>query len=174
MKKSTSAIIGLIVVVIVVVGGFALFHNAYKTTKTASSTTPAKSSAPAVNNAVLTTKTDATLGQYLADPNGSALYTYGADTTGVSNCTGACLSAWPAYQATSSTTSLPTGVTIIKRTDNGQMQYAYNGMPLYTFASDSSGKVTGNGVDNFKIATPAANTSAGSSSNSSSSNPYNY
>jgi hypothetical protein len=35
------------------------------------------------------------------------------------------------------------------------MQVTYNGMPLYFFVQDkNSGQVTGNGVQNFSIATP--------------------
>ena len=35
---------------------------------------------------------------------------------------------------------------------NGQV--TYNGHPLYTFASDDAGQVTGQGVQNFFVATP--------------------
>jgi predicted lipoprotein with Yx(FWY)xxD motif len=113
-------------------------------------------SAQAVNNAVLTTKTASSIGNYLADPNGRALYTYNADTPGVSNCTGGCLAAWPAYQDKGSTTGLPTGVGTIKRSDNGEIQYTYQGLPLYYFINDSGGTVTGNGVENFRVAMPAS------------------
>ena len=102
---------------------------------------------------VVMTKTSSTLGQYLADPNNKALYTYGADTTGVSNCSGSCLSSWPIYSAASAPATLPTNVTVITRSD-GTKQYAYKGMPLYTFTSDSAGQVTGNGVSNFNVAKP--------------------
>jgi predicted lipoprotein with Yx(FWY)xxD motif len=109
-----------------------------------------------VNNAVLVTKTSPSLGNYLADPSGRALYTYGGDTAGLSNCSGACLMAWPAYQATGSVSSLPAGVGTIKRSDNGETQYTYQGLPLYYFASDSGGSVTGNGIENFRVAVPAS------------------
>jgi hypothetical protein len=33
-------------------------------------------------------------------------------------------------------------------------QVAYNGHPLYTFADDHAGQVTGQGVQNFFVATP--------------------
>ena len=172
MKKTYA--IKLVIIVVVVVGGYALLH---KSPKTITKSTTASSSASAVNNAVLTTKTSASLGQYLTGPSGKALYTYGADTSGISNCTGACLAAWPAYVDTGSTTGLPTGVSTIKRTDNGQAQYTYNGKPLYYFASDSAGQVTGNGVDSFSVATPVAaatSTPASSSSSSTSSPSSNY
>ena len=168
MKKSSSVLIAEIVVIVVVAGGYALMHKSNnKTTSTTQTTT--KSSAPAVNNAVLITKTDSKIGQYLADPSGKALYTYDADTSGVSNCTGSCLANWPAYQDTGSTANLPAGVGTIKRSDNGQTQYTYNGKPLYYFASDGSGKVTGNGVENFSVAKPAAASSSSSQSSSGSS-----
>jgi predicted lipoprotein with Yx(FWY)xxD motif len=167
MKKSSSMIIALIILIALAAGAYALVHKSNKTTSTTSSTS--KSTAPAVNNAVLTTKTDSKLGQYLADPSGKALYTYGADTSGVSNCTGSCLATWPAYQDTGSTANLPAGVSTFKRSDNGQTQYTYNGKPLYTFTSDGSGTVTGNGVDNFSVAKPAAASASSSQPSSSSS-----
>ena len=36
---------------------------------------------------------------------------------------------------------------------NGQ-QVTYNGHPLYTFVDDHAGQVTGQGVQNFFVATP--------------------
>jgi predicted lipoprotein with Yx(FWY)xxD motif len=154
MKKKNSIVIGLVIVVILAVGGYMIFHKSPKAITTTTSST--KNTVPAVNNAVLKTKTNLTLGEYLTNPGNKALYTYGGDTAGVSNCTGSCLATWPAYQDTGSTTNLPKGVSTIKRTDNGQIQYTYNGMPLYFFIGDSVGQVTGNGVSNFHVATPAA------------------
>ncbi len=86
-----------------------------------------------------------------------ATYFFGGDTVAdQSNCTGGCLVVWPAVAA-------PAGVTLsapwssFKRTDNGVTQIAYNGKPVYTFASDSQpGVATGDGVQNFHIARPDA------------------
>jgi predicted lipoprotein with Yx(FWY)xxD motif len=178
MNKS---IVGVIIALIVVVGGgYAIFHKSSKPESTASTTSKSstKSNAPAVNNAVLITKTDSAVGQYLADPSGKALYTYDKDASGISNCTGSCLASWPAYVDKGATTGLPAGVGTIKRSDNGQVQYTYNGMPLYYFVSDSTGQVTGDSVENFSVAKPAAasssqpasSPSAGSSSQPSGSN----
>jgi predicted lipoprotein with Yx(FWY)xxD motif len=165
MKKNSTMIIGVIVILVIIIGGYAIFHKSSKTapytapsTTSSNTTTPSTStntpSTTGVNNAVLTTKTSSSLGQYLADANGDSLYTFGGDTAGVSNCTGSCLASWPAYQDKGSTTGLPTNVSTIKRTDNGEIQYTYKGMPLYTFAGDSQGQVTGNGVSNFTVAKP--------------------
>jgi predicted lipoprotein with Yx(FWY)xxD motif len=183
MKKNSTMLIGIIVVVVVIVAGFAIFHKSKKTTTSNSS---ASNSAAVVNNAVFTTKSNSSVGQYLVASNGMALYTYGGDSSGVSNVTGALLVSWPAYQDTGSTTNLPSGVSTIKRTDNGQTQYIYNGMPLYFFTADSSGQVTGNGVSNFNVAKPVASSSTAQpttttapsnpstqpTNNPSSSNPY--
>jgi predicted lipoprotein with Yx(FWY)xxD motif len=92
------------------------------------------------------TANSTTKGAYLADPSGRTLYTYDKDTSGVSNCTGACLAAWPAYSASGAQTGLPAGISVITRSD-GSMQYAYNGKPLYYYAQDSGPNViNGDGV----------------------------
>jgi len=155
MSKPTQTIIGVIVIAILAVGGYFIFHrsnnktpaynsnNASQTSKNTSASSPGP---------IIQTKSASNVGQYLADANGNALYTYGADSTGVSNCTGSCLYSWPIYQAPTST-NLPINVTIITRSD-GSKQYAYKGMPLYTFTSDTSGQVTGDGVSNFHVAKP--------------------
>ena len=138
MSKNVKVVAGVIIVIAIVAIGFAMFHKSNKNTPTSTtSSSSQKSNVPAVNNAVLTTKTDATLGQYLAYTNGKPLYMYNVDSSGKSNCTGACLVSWPAYQAKGSTTNLPSGVGVITRSDNGQKQYTYNGMPLYYFQADT-------------------------------------
>lgn len=102
---------------------------------------------------IVTTKTNSSGGQYLADGSDKTLYTYASDTSGVSNCTGSCLATWPIYQA-ASTSALPANVTVITRSD-GKKQYAYKGMPLYYYTGDTSpGMVTGDGIENFHVAKP--------------------
>ena len=46
-----------------------------------------------------------------------------------------------------------TGKVAVLNDVNGQ-QVTYNGHPLYTFADDHAGQVTGQGVQNFFVATP--------------------
>jgi predicted lipoprotein with Yx(FWY)xxD motif len=162
MKRT---LIGVVIVILVAVGAYAIFHTSDNNTKTTTSSST-KSNQPAVNNAVVVTKTQSGIGQYLTDPAGNTLYTYNADTAGVSNCTGSCLTNWPAYQDKGSTSNLPANVGTIKRADNGQTQYTYKGLPLYYFASDTKGQVTGNNVENFTVAKPVAASSSSSSSNS--------
>ena len=146
------------VLAILIIGGgaYAIFHKSPTTTPASSSSaasTPPKQTPAAASGSIVQTKTASSVGQYLADANGSALYTYGGDTIGVSNCSGSCLYTWPVYGPTSTSASLPANVTIITRSD-GSKQYAYKGMPLYTFTSDSAGQVTGDNVSNFHIAKP--------------------
>jgi len=167
MKKSNqkgfSAIEAVLIVVIIAIVGFVVwyvFHTKSSTDNTysnASNTQTApqtsnKSSASTAAKPVVQTKTDSKVGQYLADGSGKPLYTYNQDTDNTSNCTGSCLSNWPAYKATS-TASLPANVGTITRSD-GTVQYTYNKKPLYYFTGDSGGQVTGNGLEGFSVATP--------------------
>jgi predicted lipoprotein with Yx(FWY)xxD motif len=159
VKKNSTMLIGIVVVIIVAVGAYAIFHNSSNNNSSTNaygssqpSTTKPSSQKPTSSGSIIQTKTASSIGQYLADNNGNALYTYGADTSGVSNCSGSCIADWPIYQP-GPTTSLPTNVTVITRSD-GSKQYAYKGLPLYTFTSDSSGRVTGDDVSNFHVARP--------------------
>jgi predicted lipoprotein with Yx(FWY)xxD motif len=167
-QKGLAAVETVLILVIVALIGFVAwyaFHaksntdNTYNTVAN-TQTTPPKSSkkttttTPAASADIVTTKTDSKLGQYLADAKGMTLYTYGADTTGVSNCSGSCLAEWPIYSAQNAPATLPANVTVITRSD-GSKQYAYKGMPLYYFTGDTSaGQVTGDGVNNFHVAKP--------------------
>jgi predicted lipoprotein with Yx(FWY)xxD motif len=85
-------------------------------------------------------------GNVLVDAKGMTLYTFDKDEGGKSNCNGECAKAWPPAMATAS--DKPVGdLTIIKR-DDGTLQWADDGKPLYTFVKDTKpGDVTG---DNFK------------------------
>ena len=73
-------------------------------------------------------------GKVLSDANGMTLYTYDKDEAGKSNCNGECAEYWPPVKATAD--DKPVGdLTVIKR-DDGSMQWADGGKPLYTFAKD--------------------------------------
>jgi predicted lipoprotein with Yx(FWY)xxD motif len=162
MQRTTTPAIGIVIVLILIIGGYFIFHksspntttSSYGSSTSATNSSNTKEQASTVTNAVLITKNNASVGNYLAEPNGVTLYTYGGDTSDTSNCTGSCLSNWPAYQDAGSTSGLPTNVSTIKRTDNGEIQYTYKGKPLYTFIGDSKGQVTGNGVSDFSVAKP--------------------
>ena len=110
---------------------------------TSAATTTASASgaaAASTGGTALLVRNDPKLGTFLTDSNGKTLYWYTKDTPGVSNCSGACLAAWPPLLA-SAPPALPSGVpgtvTLITRTDGGK-QVAYNDLPLYYFAKDTS------------------------------------
>jgi predicted lipoprotein with Yx(FWY)xxD motif len=89
------------------------------------------------------------LGNFLVDSKGMTLYLFTKDTSGVSNCNGGCLKAWPPLLAQGNLVAGP-GVTgklgEITRSD-GAKQVTYDGMPLYYWASDvKPGDTTGQGV----------------------------
>jgi predicted lipoprotein with Yx(FWY)xxD motif len=87
---------------------------------------------------------DSSAGKVLADEKGMTLYTYDKDTKGKSNCSGECAEYWPPAKAAAD--AKPTGdLTLIKR-DDGTMQWADEGKPLYLFAQDKKpGDVKGDG-----------------------------
>jgi len=93
-----------------------------------------------------------TLGTLMvASSNQMTVYTFDKDVagSGVSNCTGDCLVAWPALTvAAGQTPTGGAGVTgtlgAITRADNGALQVTYNGLPLYFFFKDKvPGDTTG-------------------------------
>ena len=91
---------------------------------------------------------DTSTGKVLADPNGMTLYTYDKDAAGKSNCSGVSRRRVLAAGEGLGQRNKPVGdMTIITR-DDGTMQWADGGKPLYTFVQDKQpGDVKG---DNFK------------------------
>lgn len=143
----------IVIVIVLLIGGYLGRHALFgKSTATApaqmTQTAPAStSSAAAPSDNIYLTKKDPKKGSYLTDFQGATLYTYDKDTSGVSNCSGQCATAWPVY--TSGATAekvLPTNISVITRSD-GSKQFAWKGMPLYYYAGDQKpGDITGDGV----------------------------
>jgi len=101
---------------------------------------------------VVGTKTSS-LGTFLVDAKGRALYLWDADHGSMSTCSGACAQAWPPLTATGTpkasgqVKSSLLGTTM--RSD-GSHEVTYAGHPLYYFAGDSAPKQTnGQGSDSF-------------------------
>ena len=92
----------------------------------------------------------------LVGPTGMTLYTFSRDTvgSGKSVCNGPCLTNWPALMAPE--TARPMGDYSVVTRDDGKMQWAYKGAPLYYWAKDAkSGDKTGDGVGGvWKVALP--------------------
>jgi predicted lipoprotein with Yx(FWY)xxD motif len=81
-------------------------------------------------------------GDMMVDHKGMTLYTFDKDTGGKSVCTGECAKNWPPLEAKAGDKAEGKW-TIIKR-DDGMMQWAYNGKPLYYFMKDKApGDMTG-------------------------------
>ena len=91
----------------------------------------------------------------LVDHKGMTLYTFAKDVGGKSMCNDKCAANWPPLAADSMAKNMGEW-TAIKR-DDGQMQWAYDGKPLYTFVMDKkAGDMTGDGkMDGaWKVAKP--------------------
>jgi predicted lipoprotein with Yx(FWY)xxD motif len=94
-------------------------------------------------------------GKVLTDAKGMTLYTFAKDKGGKSACNGKCAVNWPPLMAASGEKG-GDGYSMIKR-DDGKMQWAYKGKPLYTWVKDKKpGDVTGDGVANgaWQLAKP--------------------
>ena len=89
----------------------------------------------------------------LVNDKGLPLYTYKPDTATKSMVTGELAALWPPLITQMPTGIGTSGVLAVAHTGNGP-QVTYNGHFLYTFAEDSPAQVTGQGVQNFFVATP--------------------
>ncbi|CAD5106258.1 COG4315 family predicted lipoprotein [Zestomonas carbonaria] len=90
----------------------------------------------------------------LVDQQGMTLYTYDKDGIDKSNCNGPCAANWPPLAAIAGAQG-DEDWTVITR-DDGSLQWAYYGKPLYTFVQDKKpGDTTGEGkMDVWHIAKP--------------------
>ena len=91
------------------------------------------------------------------DRDGFSLYTFDSDTDGVSNCTSGCLAAWPPLLADENDIAVAP-YSIIDRsmgTNPTTKQWAYQGMPLYYFVSDTvAGQTNGKAIPKWHLARP--------------------
>jgi predicted lipoprotein with Yx(FWY)xxD motif len=111
-------------------------------------------------------KTVATYGKILVNQKGLPLYYDSKNTSGHWACTGACLTAWPplllpAGQMAANMGAGVKGLGTVKAPYGTQV--TWKGKALYTFIKDSAGKVTGNNVGNFFVASlPKTGSGSGS------------
>jgi predicted lipoprotein with Yx(FWY)xxD motif len=145
----------------IIIGGIALAVVAAVggVTAAAAGGSPA-TSAPAVGHSAMTAtvrtapvtvagKTET----ILVNAHGLPLYFYRPDTAAKSFVTGGLARLWPPLTSAAPTAAGASGkVTAVNDTHGSQV--AYNGHLLYTFASDHPGRVTGQGFQNFFVATP--------------------
>jgi predicted lipoprotein with Yx(FWY)xxD motif len=95
------------------------------------------------------------VGDVLVDSSGMALYTNDVDTRSKIACTDQCLTEWlplaapSGGQPTSDDSAVQDKLGTVQRPD-GSSQVSLDGLPLYTFADDTPGQVTGDGFsDSF-------------------------
>ncbi|WP_347902773.1 hypothetical protein [Pseudomonas purpurea] len=84
-------------------------------------------------------------GGMMVDHKGMTVYTFDKDAGGKSMCNGDCAKNWPPMMAPADAKAEGKW-TVIKRED-GMMQWAYGGKPLYTFMKDEKpGEMKGDGM----------------------------
>src|ERR1700728_2203501 len=113
----------------------------------------------------------------LVNGHGLPLYFYKPDTAAKSLVSGALAQLWPPLtSAAPAAAGLSGKVTVLMDTHGDQV--TYNGHPLYTFADDHADQVTGQGVQNFFVATPSlaslTSHSSAASTTPAPSNGYGY
>lgn len=98
---------------------------------------------------------DTAKGKALVDAKGMTLYTFDKDAGAKSACNGQCAVNWPPLAAVKDAKAMG-DYTVVTR-DDGAMQWAYKGKPLYTFINDKkAGDAVGEGMANgtWHIAKP--------------------
>lgn len=152
MQRPKIIIASVAVAAIAAIGGTTA---ALASGSSASSAAPS-SSAPAASGTTVRTAQLAVNGKtetILVSAQGLPLYYYQPDTAAKSLVTGQLAAAWPPV-----TSAMPTGTGLTGKltavNDAHGSQIAYNGHLLYTFITDRPGQVTGQGVQNFFVATP--------------------
>jgi predicted lipoprotein with Yx(FWY)xxD motif len=150
MQRPKIMIAGIGAAVLAAAGGITA---AVVTTSTASAAPAASSSAAATTVRTAQVPVNGKLETILTSATGQPLYYYKPDTAAKSFVTGGLAQAWPPLTSGAPAGSGLSGKLSVLNDVNGQ-QVTYNGHPLYTFVSDHAGVVTGQGVQNFFVATP--------------------
>lgn len=90
------------------------------------------------------------LGTVLAGGEGMTLYIFTQDEAGASTCTGGCAETWPPVivgEDFAVGAGLDASIFSTVERDDGSLQLAVNGMPLYRYAADNqAGDTNGQGV----------------------------
>jgi predicted lipoprotein with Yx(FWY)xxD motif len=143
-----------------VVGGVVGLLETTGPSPTAASVPAAQIAAAPAGSATINVATATVNGkseQILVNSAGLPLYTFAPDTATTSHVNGGLAALWPPLDAAQPTEAGAMGRLSVVSNANGQ-QVQYNGHFLYTFVDDSPGHVTGQGVQNFFIATPGLGT----------------
>jgi predicted lipoprotein with Yx(FWY)xxD motif len=104
-------------------------HNSYSSANSTNNQAVASQGQPRMTTSQMASNT------MMTNSAGMTVYTYDKDVSGQSNCYATCASYWPPVTAEPGQQASG-DMSIIRRSD-GTMQWAKNGMPLYTFAKDT-------------------------------------
>jgi predicted lipoprotein with Yx(FWY)xxD motif len=129
-----------------------------------SAASAASSPAAAGQNTAVHTAQAAVAGKpetILVNGHGLPLYFYRPDTAANSLVTGGLAKLWPPLISASPAATGVGGKLAVVKDAHGD-QVSYNGHLLYTFADDHAGQVTGQGVEDFFVATPSLTPIGGS------------
>ena len=159
MRHPKLIIAGIGLAAVAAAGGVTAAAAAAGGTSASSATTGHSATAATVHTASATV--DGKTETILVNSGGLPLYFYRADTAAKSFVTGGVASLWPALTSAAPTAAGATGKLTVVNDTHGH-QVAYNGHMLYTFTSDEPGQVTGQGVQNFFVATPGLTSIASS------------
>ena len=150
MRHPKLNIAGIGLAAVAAVGGIAAAAAAGGTSASSATTGHSTTSATVrTASATVAGKTET----ILVNSGGQPLYFYRPDTAAKSFVSGGVAALWPALTSAAPTAAGATGKLTVVNDVHGH-QVAYNGHLLYTFTSDHAGQVTGQGVQNFFVATP--------------------
>jgi predicted lipoprotein with Yx(FWY)xxD motif len=135
--------------IIIASAGLAVAAAIGGVTAAAATGSPTRAATVHTARAVVTGKTET----ILVNAQGRPLYYYRPDTAATSLVNGGLARLWPPLTSAAPTAAGVTAKLTVVKDSNGN-QVAYNGHLLYTFVSDPAGKVTGQGFQNFFVATP--------------------
>jgi predicted lipoprotein with Yx(FWY)xxD motif len=113
---------------------------------------PASAAAIKVASVQVQSGTSNSSHKVLVNSKGMPIYLLTGDSKSHPKCTGAqCLSAWPAVTSKSMKPTLGKGVKgkVAVWHHKGINQVTLNGHPLYTYAADSAGSASGQGLKSF-------------------------
>lgn len=111
------------------------------------------STAGAAGAGFIKTASLASVGTYLTDAGGRALYMFEKDSRNTSTCSGECAEEWPPFAASAASSTDPAiqsgKLGSITRSDNAR-QTTYDGRPLYYYNDDTeAGDIEGQGKKEF-------------------------
>ena len=92
---------------------------------------------------------DSAKGKILVDMKGMTLYVFDKDAAGKSNCNGPCIQNWPALAAAAGAKG--SGDWSVVTRDDGSLQWAYKGKPLYIWTKDTKAASIPLSMLTFKI-----------------------